>query len=94
MKLTENDITYKIVGKDEETVSITVAYKAKEYEFELVYNIDLPINSETYALPNAAELNQLIMERAPYGQLEHMITRFKHSAMVDFADIDKLIEKL
>ena len=85
------NIRYALVSKDERQVSIQVKYWVDGYDFFLTYSIDLPINTE-FKVPSGKELQMLILEHAPVGQLQDYLNRYKSAVMVDMEDIDRLIE--
>jgi hypothetical protein len=91
-KITAQDIRYAITGKDEAKVSITVKYWIDGYDFSLEYNLDLPIDTERGAVPDAVGINAHIMHFAPVGQLQQMLDRFMTAVLVDMSEVDALIE--
>lgn len=95
---TLQDISYTIVALDKSTGAIHVNYKTAAYPPGLVYQIDLPIDATTGALPDATALDALIKQNAPVGQLTDVepVYAFEQerkqlAAKADFTAVESLV---
>lgn len=89
--ITKDDIRYAIVAKDENDITIVVCFWAEGYTFTETYNIKLPVDIVTKAIPTGEQLRELIMQYAPVEALRMKIQNYKDAVMVDWSEVDRLI---
>lgn len=90
-EITKDIVKWGIVSKDEQNMTIIVAYWAEGYTAIVHQNLQLAIDPETNAIPSGDELVNYVMLHAPVEQLNRDITRFKKATLVDWTLIDQLI---
>ena len=86
-------VRFAITGKDESVPSIVVTYWIDGYGMKVAQNLLLPIDGQTNAIPRGTALAEHILQHAPFEQLVSDIARFKAAVLVDFSEIDQLIEQ-
>lgn len=66
----ENNIFYEILSLDTEYGFVIVKYYTEEFKDGLVYQIDIPLSSNSTNVASVADLTNLIINMTPTEQLK------------------------
>lgn len=84
---------YQIISLDKTIGQLSVKYWTDDYPSGLIYAVDLEPDAEG-KLPNAQQLDQIILERFPTGQIEALTARVELVKTFDYTDIEPLVQPL